>query len=317
MEVVGNHMFLVNAGSNSVSMFSINPSNPLDIKLVGRPVSSVGEFPLSLCTSKKTGNVCVLSGGKLNGVQCYQVDRNHGLKPFGKFHSLGLNLTTPPVAPLGTVSQVLFSEDGSKLRVSVKGFDATTRGYLATWDVAHDGTLSSTYTKAVPTMGDGIYPFGMTNIIGSSSGVMVTDPALGLTVFDFSRPKTTYVPLVIAGQMSTCWAIFSKTTNSYWLTDSDANKVYEVAVDPKSLKSKLLSSFKLGNLENPGDEAIGSVSGKEYLYTLAPFAGSGTLSVFSLKKGGSKLIQTYDFGGQIRGIKFNPTNLAGVATYMI
>jgi hypothetical protein len=37
-------------------MFFINPFNPLDIKVVGRPVSSGGEFPVSLAVSKKTGD---------------------------------------------------------------------------------------------------------------------------------------------------------------------------------------------------------------------------------------------------------------------
>src|ERR1700754_4470899 len=143
--------------------------------------------------------VCVLNGGKANGVYCYKVDLNHGLKPNGRFYSLGLNMTTPPVGPPGSVSHVLFSEDESKLRVSVKGVPPSAIDFVATWDVDRDGTLSHTFTKTTPDEGDGLLPFGMANVVGSPNAVLVTDPGLGMTVYDFIRPKTTYTPLVIKG----------------------------------------------------------------------------------------------------------------------
>jgi len=37
-------------------MFRINPFDPTDIKLVGKPVSSGGEFPVSLSVSPVTGD---------------------------------------------------------------------------------------------------------------------------------------------------------------------------------------------------------------------------------------------------------------------
>ena len=43
-------------GSNSVSMFNINPFNPVEIKMVGEPVSSGGEFPVSLAVSPVNGD---------------------------------------------------------------------------------------------------------------------------------------------------------------------------------------------------------------------------------------------------------------------
>jgi hypothetical protein len=38
---------------------------------------------------------------------------------------LGLNQTTPPTGPPGTVSDVIFSSDGEELHVSVKGTPPT------------------------------------------------------------------------------------------------------------------------------------------------------------------------------------------------
>jgi hypothetical protein len=43
-------------GSNTVSMFDINPSNPLDLKMVGKPISSGGELPVSVDMNPKTGD---------------------------------------------------------------------------------------------------------------------------------------------------------------------------------------------------------------------------------------------------------------------
>jgi hypothetical protein len=44
------------AGSNTISMFAINPHNPLDIKLVGKPIGSDGDFPVSVDMNPKTGD---------------------------------------------------------------------------------------------------------------------------------------------------------------------------------------------------------------------------------------------------------------------
>ena len=45
------YLFAVNPGSNTVSMFTINPNNPLYPTLVGKPADTLGEFPMSLAYS--------------------------------------------------------------------------------------------------------------------------------------------------------------------------------------------------------------------------------------------------------------------------
>jgi hypothetical protein len=44
------------AGSDSISMFEINPIDPTQIFQVGAPVNSGGNFPVSVDVSSKTGN---------------------------------------------------------------------------------------------------------------------------------------------------------------------------------------------------------------------------------------------------------------------
>jgi hypothetical protein len=54
IRVAGNNVFAVNAGSNSVSMFAIDPQNPAKLTAVGKPVESGGDvrclLMLLLCT---------------------------------------------------------------------------------------------------------------------------------------------------------------------------------------------------------------------------------------------------------------------------
>ena len=49
-------------------MLKINPNNPTNLKMVGSPVCSSGEFPVSVAVSEAKNMVCVLNGGAINGV---------------------------------------------------------------------------------------------------------------------------------------------------------------------------------------------------------------------------------------------------------
>jgi hypothetical protein len=49
-------------------MFNIDMTNPDILTMVGAPIGSEGEFPVSLAVSEVTNNVCVLNGGANNGV---------------------------------------------------------------------------------------------------------------------------------------------------------------------------------------------------------------------------------------------------------
>ena len=96
----------VNAGSNTVSLFAIDPKNPTSLKAVGQPISSGGEFPQSLAFNAAGNMLCTLNGGALDGVQCFSVDSKTGLAPKANTRrEIGINQTTPatgPAAPRST-----------------------------------------------------------------------------------------------------------------------------------------------------------------------------------------------------------------------
>ena len=60
----------VQPGSNTVSLFSIDPRKPTNIQPLGDPISSEGEFPISVAFNSAGTTLCALNGGSVNGVKC-------------------------------------------------------------------------------------------------------------------------------------------------------------------------------------------------------------------------------------------------------
>ena len=79
---------------------------------------------------------CVLNGGNANGITCFMVDPMHGLMPNGiQTRSLPMHaLATPPMGPLNTYSQILFTNNGNELAIIFKG-DSMNPSSIATFMV--------------------------------------------------------------------------------------------------------------------------------------------------------------------------------------
>ena len=246
----------IQAGSNTISLFSIDPSAPTNINKIGNPVSSEGEFPISLAFNADGSQLCTLNGGTVNNVMCvifaesvaptnlfdirhtscYTVDKKAGLKAIpNTLRSLGLNQTTPATGPAGSASHVIFSEDGKQLFASVKGTPPSTPGFIAAFDVQEDGTLSSDF-KSIPAPSGGLLPFSM-SVIPGKNALLVTDPGVGFDIIDLAGNSSSAVK--IDGQSATCWSSFSKKTGNLYLTDIGTSIVTEVEVDD-NLNAKIV-----------------------------------------------------------------------------
>jgi hypothetical protein len=231
----GKMLAAVNPGSNTVSLFSIDAQQPARIQMLGQPMSSGGEFPMSVAFNKAGDKMCVLNGGQVNGVKCFTVDAKKGLLGISdSVRSLELNQTTPATGPAGSASHILFNEDGSQLVASVKGVPPTP-GFIAVWDVAKDGSLSKAF-KAVPPPKGGALPFGM-NFIPGKNALLATDPASGFDIIDLSGQVNSTVAAAastavnVTGQVAVCWTSHSKKTGNFYLTDIGTSMVTEVSVD--------------------------------------------------------------------------------------
>ena len=200
--------------------------------------------------------VCGCHAQVLN--RCFSVDLRRGLIPQTRnSRLLGLNVTTPPAGPAGSASDILFSEDGTKLIASVKSI-APNVGFIAIWDVARDGSLSTSFKKVDAPAG-GVEPFGATVIPGKNA-LLVSDGASAVDVFDLSTNTATLT--AIPDQTFPCWAVYSKKTGSYYLTDPASSSVAEIQVDGE-LKASQIKQYLLGNGTLALDDSIASIGKNE------------------------------------------------------
>ncbi|KAL1945024.1 hypothetical protein VTO73DRAFT_2644 [Trametes versicolor] len=311
----GQVLATVNAGSNTVSLFSINPKLPTDITPIGDPVSSEGEFPMSLAFNSNGTRLCVLNGGAVASVNCFTVDKTLGLVSIpNSLRTLSLNQTTPPAGPPGTASQLTFNDDGSKLIASVKGVPPASVGFLAVWDVQPgSGALSPTATH-IATVPGGSLTFSLTPVPGKNAFVS-TDPGVGFTVFDLDDfARSSAVP--IAGQSATCWSSFSPSTGSFFLSDVGTGIITEVHVDD-NLQASIVKQYPLGANAGTIDNDVATINGKDFLFVMG--ATSASVDVLALDgPGNARKTFSLDIAGAARraNIPIDPLSLQGMTHFL-
>jgi len=290
LKVGGDFLFAVNAGSNTLSMFNIDKANPTKLKLVGKPVDTLGEFPVSVTFSAKLGQACVANGGAKDGVACFKADAVKGLTPVDKVaRKFNIGQTTPPKGPTGTVSHALFNGDESALLVTVKGDPPTKKqGFLASFAVAQ-GAVSDQAVKSSPN-GTAVL-FGSTNI--GNGQLLATDAAFGAAILNLNvkGEATLMSTTTIDGQKATCWASFSSLTKTSFVTDVAVNHVVEI-----DNSGKIVGNF---NLTDGGSGLIDSAIPKngQFFYALSPNDQSVVVLNLQGGPGTAKEIQKLNVAG--------------------
>lgn len=279
------NLVAVNPGSNTVSMFHIDSADPTKLTMIGQPVDTLGEFPMSVTLSKKLGQACVANSGAKAGIACFYMSARKGLIALDTcLRSFNINQTTPPVGPTNTVSQTFFNVDSTALMTTVKGNPAVNNtGFLSVFPVVN-GTVSTQDIKSSPA-GTAVL-FG-TALIPNSNDLFVTDASFGSATLAISPENVAAVvaSTKIADQSATCWATISKFTGSAFVTDVAVNHLVEV----DTMSGQLIREFNLTN-GNPG--MIDLESAGTFIYALSP--GNATtkpaVTVFDVSGGqGSKL----------------------------
>ncbi|KAJ3868881.1 hypothetical protein EV359DRAFT_70317 [Lentinula novae-zelandiae] len=309
---VTNMLVAVNPGSGTVSLFSINPSDPSNLTLIGDPAGSGGQWPTSVTFNKAGDIVCALNGGEVNGVSCFSVNQTSGLTPLADTtRYLGINQTTPAAGPTNTVSQILFSSDSSKLLVAYSGTTPTAPGYLGYYDIGVNGSLSKNFSAIAPPSG-GVLPFSITPVPGQEAYV-VADPALGFEVFDLTGANRSSA-VAISGQGATCWSTYSPSTGSYLLIDAQG-RVFEIAIDAATLQSTIIGNYTQFLGDGLIDSDVMSVNGTDYMYTLA--AGINSLEVFALPAPGRlQSVQQFNISTAVESVGITvSSSMQGMVTY--
>ncbi|KAJ3805990.1 hypothetical protein F5876DRAFT_69321 [Lentinula aff. lateritia] len=309
---VTNKLVAVNPGSGTVSLFSINPSDPSNLTLIGDPAGSGGQWPTSVTFNKAGDIVCALNGGEVNGVSCFSVNQTSGLTPLADTtRYLGINQTTPAAGPTNTVSQILFSSDSSKLLVAYSGTTPTAPGYLGYYDIGVNGSLSKNFSAIAPPSG-GVLPFSITPVPGQEAYV-VADPALGFEVYDLTGANRSSA-VAISGQGATCWSTYSPSTGSYLLIDAQG-RIFEIAIDAATLQSTIIGNYTQFLGDGLIDSDVMSVNGTDYMFTLA--AGINSLEVFALPAPGRlQSVQQFNISTAVESVGITvSSSMQGMVAY--
>ncbi|KAH9975199.1 hypothetical protein BJV74DRAFT_782101, partial [Russula compacta] len=313
-----------NPGSNTISLFKIDQNTPSVLTSFGSPVSSGGEFPMSVAFNKNGTMLCALNGGAVNGVQCFNIDKNLGLVPQANtLRTLNLNQTTPPTGPAGSTSHIIFSEDQKSLVAAVKGNpDANLTGFLASWDVQDDNSLSANFTR-IGTPQGGNLPFSL-GIIPGKNSFLVTDAAIGVDIFNFANgaqalaanTQNSSSALAINNQTAVCWNAFSPKTGNFYVSDIGTSLVTEVAVGD-DLKGSVVKQYPTQNGAATIDLEVGAVGNKNFLYVMMPNVTA--IQVMTLNgPGDATPLQTLDVEtpAKAAGLTLSAANLQGMTVFV-
>ncbi|MCU1430235.1 MAG: hypothetical protein JWL83_4235 [Actinomycetia bacterium] len=209
-------LFVVNAGSNSLSVFGVEGAH-LSLRQV---ISSGGSFPTSIAVHDDL--VYALDAGGHGAVQGYRIfDRRlHWLS--SSTRSLGLHNANPPDF-LTAPGEVGFTPDGNTLVITAKK-----NGPIDTFRVFSDGRLSS---APVANAAAGIVPFAF---VFDGAGHLVVAEAGTTSVSTYNVTGTTITAIsgpVSDGQAATCWIATARGYFYVANTGSGTLSAYRVASD--------------------------------------------------------------------------------------
>ncbi|KAK5110383.1 hypothetical protein LTR62_006091 [Meristemomyces frigidus] len=217
--VSGDYLFTVNAGSDTVSMFRIDPHDATNIMLVGSPAGSGGQFPNSVTYSRALNTACVLNGGAKAGVMCYHVDRQLGLIPTGSFIQFSKSIsneTTPPTGPPESSSQIFFNPTSTVLLVDQKGSKPGS-GHIVTYPIVNGAvTAAEQIDNQFPNIA---LPFAA--VFLDDTRAFIVDPSCGASIFTVPASghlvQDTHV--TIPTQLAVCWANYDARLNTAYAID--------------------------------------------------------------------------------------------------
>lgn len=252
-------------------MLSVDEKDPLKLTLIGEPMYTQGDFPMSLAVSADLHLACVANGGVVAGVSCARFDSKQGLTNFDPLRPWYLNQTNPPVGPLNGPGDILFSADEGLLFATVKGnltvpFDGSViPGFVETWPVDKKaGIVSNVGTKTQPK---GTFALFGATLVPGTNNVFASEGKYGAVVMDMAALEDPITITNITDQTATCWTGISAFTGTGFVDDIGISHIVEVDLTNGDILASVDS--KNGKQGMVDMQAVG-----ERLYVLTP--GNGT-----------------------------------------
>jgi len=279
-------LFAVNAGSDSVSTFSVH-GDQLTLEGV---VASGGQFPASIGVHDNL--VYVLNSGGPGVVQGFRI-AGHQLRPIpGSARALGLANSDPPFF-LTSPGQVGFTPDGRQLIVTTKASTST----IDVFQVGANGRLSAT---AVANPSATPVPFAFTftpagRLAVGEAGTSDVSTYVVQADGTIADPKSQS-----DAQAALCW--IQRVGQFYYVSNTGSNTIsaFEISADGRPT---LVGATGVVAMTEPGPIDFTSPPGTTFLYAET---GSGTVDEFNVESDGS-LIEL----GVVTGL---PPGIEGIAS---
>lgn len=258
-------LFAVNAGSDSLSVFSVDGTE-LHLQQV---IPTHGSFPSSVAVN---GNlVYVLNAGGAGSVQGYRIEGTHVNELHDGWRSLGLSNSEPPFFLLSP-GQVGFSPDGSQLIVTTKG----STNSLEVFAVTPDGSLAdSPVVDAAATPAPFAFTFdGADRLVAAEAGINA------VTTYTLNSDGTLTNPQSQTdGQNALCW--ITEANGFFFVANAGSASISAYTIGSDGAPSLIGVA---GSTEAGAIDLAASPNGK-FLY--AESGGAGTVDVFAVSDNGA------------------------------
>jgi 6-phosphogluconolactonase len=239
----GRHLFVVNAGSNTVSTFRVRRGG-LQLTSV---VAAGGQQPVSV--AEHDGLVVVLNAGGAGNIAGFRNRR-------GVLEAVA-GATQPLSAAGGTApAQVAFGEDGNVLIVTEK---ATNK--LTTYGVRRRGGIDAIGAPQV-TASSGMTPFGFavdrrgTVLVSEAFGGAAGASALSSYTFSHHGVQPQLVSASVgSGQAAACWVVVTPNGRYAYTTNTASGNISAYAVE-RNGKAALAQAIAATTDAGPIDAAI-------------------------------------------------------------
>lgn len=267
-------LYAVNAGSDDISAFEVDRKG---LQLIGAPVSSGGDQPISLTVHGDL--LYVLNAGGGGNISGFRIGTDGGLTPIPG--------STRPLGGAGP-AQIQFSPDGRVLVVTEKATNT-----IGTYTVGADGVASGPNTQ--PSAGN--TPFGFNF---NQRGDLVVSEAFGgapgASTASSYRLDGSGVLSLISGPVATsqsaaCWIAISEDGKHAYTTNTGSGTISSLAIGAGgslTLVDAVAGVTGMGSL--PQDAAF--TPGGRFLYVRN---AGGNVGAFRVEKNG-ELAHIGDFG---------------------
>jgi 6-phosphogluconolactonase (cycloisomerase 2 family) len=267
-------LFVVNAGSDDVSVFRVEPGG---LTLVDREPSG-GQRPVSVTVDRDL--LYVLNAGGAEGgsdtITALVVGPDGTLTPLAGSARFLSGVNTAP-------AQIGFSPDGRFLAVTEKGTNL-----IDTWRVGHDGLAAD----LVSSPSEGATPFGFA--FGKRGQLFVSEAAGGAPdassmssyVLEEDGTLRVVAPAVPTTETAACWVVVTNDGRYAYTTNTGSGTVsgYRIAFDGTIT---LLDASGVTGDTGPGSGPIDMAlsNNSRFLYTLN--GGDHTIGAFRVHADGS------------------------------